>query len=75
MFKILIALSLLTITNLSAYSTKDWEVYNACKEKVYDKKNNIYDYKACKEMLEHKEALKKYGAESSYKYWINRLYK
>lgn len=60
---------------LFAYSGKDWEVYNACKEKVYDNKNNDYDYEACKEMLNHKEALTKYGAESSYNYWIKRLEK
>jgi len=73
MYKVLLVLSLLLVSNLSAYTEKDWEVYNACKAKVYDGKNNKYDYEACKEMLSHKKALKKYGAESSYNYWIKRL--
>lgn len=60
-------------TNLQAYTEKDWTVYDACKERVYDGKKNGYDYEACQEMLNHKKALKKYGAESSYNYWIKRL--
>jgi len=60
---------------LFSYTDQDWKVYNGCKAKVYDGKNNNYDYEACREMLNHKSALKKYGAESSYNYWIKRLYK
>lgn len=60
-------------TNIHAYTQEDWRVYNACKERVYDNTRNSFDYEACKEMLDHKDALRKYGAESSYKYWIKRL--
>ncbi len=60
-------------TNLHAYTNEDWRVFDACKERVYDNKKNGFDYEACKEMLEHKKALRKYGAESSYNYWIKRL--
>ncbi len=60
-------------TNLHAYTNEDWRVYESCKERVYDNVKNAYDYEACKEMLDHKKALRKYGAESSYKYWIKRL--
>lgn len=35
--------------------------------------NEKYDYDVCQEMLNHKDALKKYGAESSYNYWMKRL--
>lgn len=70
--KALILLGLGMISSF-AYTEKDWEVYNACKEKVYNNKNNNYNYTACKEMLEHKDALKKYGAESSYNYWLKKL--
>lgn len=63
----------LIVNFLHAYTEKDLEVYNACKEKFYDNKNNGYDFEACKEMLNHKDALKQYGAESSYKYWLKRL--
>ena len=69
----LIALAIMAF-NLQAYTQEDWKVYDACKERVYDNKKNSYDYQACKEMLSHKSALKKYGASSSYDYWINRLY-
>ena len=65
----------LFFTYLGAYTKQDWKVYEACKERVYDHVKNGYDYQACSEMLEHKSALKKYGAESSYNYWIYRLYK
>lgn len=74
MKKVLIGIILIS-NFLFAYTDGDWKVYNACKERVYDNKNNNYDYEACKEMLEHKDALKKYGAESSYNYWIKRLEK
>ena len=60
-------------TNLHAYTKEDWKVYDACKERVYDNKKNSFDYEACKEMLDHKKALRKHGAEGSYKYWIERL--
>ncbi len=59
--------------NANAYTQEDWRIYDACKERVYDNKKDGFDYKACKEMLEHKNALKKHGAESSYNYWIDRL--
>ncbi len=75
--KILINLIMLLglATSSNAFSQEDWRIYDACKEKVYDNKKNGYNYKACKEMLDHKKALRKYGASSSYKYWINRLEK
>ncbi len=60
-------------TNLQAYTEEDWTVYNACKELVYEETKNGYDNEACQEMLNHKKALKKYGAESSYEYWLKRL--
>ena len=63
----------LLVTASQAYTDEDWTVYNACKERVYDKVKNGYDFEACQEMLNHKKALKKYGAESSYNYWIKRL--
>ncbi len=62
-------------TNAYSYTKQDWKVYDACKVRVYDNKVNGYDYDACKEMLNHKKALRKYGAESSYNYWIKRLKK
>lgn len=66
--------SIILIANfVYAYTDKDWEVYNACKAKVYNGFNNNYDYDACREMLSHKDALKQYGAESSYNYWLKRL--
>jgi len=67
------------VINLFAYTQEDWKVYDGCKERVeygiVSKfiPNNKYDYEACIEMLNHKGALKKYGAASSYKYWIRRL--
>lgn len=73
MLKLILISLVFSITHLQAYTEKDWEIYNACKAKVYDGKKNNYDYEACKEMLSHKKALKKYGAESSYNYWIKRL--
>jgi len=57
----------------NAYTEEDWTVYEACKDKVYNNVKNSYDYEACKEMLDHKKALRKYGASSSYDYWMNRL--
>ena len=60
-------------TDIHAYTKEDWRVYDACKERVYDNTKNGFDYEACKEMLDHKKALRKYGASSSYKYWIKRL--
>ena len=62
-------------TNAQAYTQEDWRVYNGCKERVYDNKKNAFNYETCKVMLKHKRALRKYGAESSYKYWINKLNK
>ena len=74
MKKIFILLVLIGIsTGANAYTKEDWRVYDACKERVYDNKKNGFDYEACKEMLDHKKALRKYGAESSYNYWIKRL--
>jgi hypothetical protein len=66
-------ISLLSSINLYAYTQEDWRVYDACKERVYDGKKNGYDHEACQEMLNHKKALKKHGAESSYNYWMKRL--
>lgn len=54
------------------YSEQDWQVYEACKARVYQNVNNDYDYSACSEMLKHKDALKKYGANHSYNYWLNK---
>ncbi len=77
MKKIILSLLLLgsTLSIAKTYSQEDWKVYDACKVRVYDNKANGYDYDACKEMLSHKRALRKYGAESSYNYWIKRLKK
>ena len=75
MFRYILVFSLVFISNLFSYTEKDWEVYNACKAKVYNNANNKYDYQACQEMLNHKDALQKYGAESSYNYWIKKLNK
>ncbi|MDQ1340204.1 MAG: hypothetical protein QG567_1361 [Campylobacterota bacterium] len=66
---------LLATTIASAYTQEDWKFYDACKTRVYDKVDNGYDYAACKEMLSHKDALRKHGAASSYDCWIKRLYK
>lgn len=75
MYKILFVLLSLTIaTNALSYTDEDWKIYKECKALVYENIESELDYKACKEMLEHKKALKKYGASSSYKYWIKRLY-
>lgn len=63
------------VTNANAYTDEDWRVYEACKDRVYGNINNNFDYEACKEMLNHKQALRKYGASSSYKYWLKRLNK
>ncbi len=71
--KITLFLILLLSINLHAYTQNDWRIYNACKERVYDNKKNKYDYKACYQMLLHKKALRNYGAEHSYMYWIKRL--
>ncbi len=60
-------------TSIHAYTKEDWRVYDACKVRVYDYIENGFDYEVCKEMLDHKKALRKYGAESSYNYWIKRL--
>jgi hypothetical protein len=72
MKKILLCIVLI-LSFVYAYTEKDWEVYNACKEKFYDNKNNGYDFEACREMLNHKDTLKQYGADSSYTYWLKRL--
>lgn len=72
--RFLTALFLVT-TIVSAYTQEDWKNYEACKVRVYDNVDNGYDLAACKEMLNHKDALRKYGAASSYDYWIKRLYK
>lgn len=69
-------LIILTVAiNAKSYTKEDWRVYEACKDRVYDNQKNGFDYEACKEMLDHKKALRKYGAESSYNYWIKRLNK
>ena len=74
MKKMLILILVLGFTAyVNAYTNEDWRVYKACKERVYDNKKNSYAYEACKEMLSHKKALRKYGASSSYDYWIKRL--
>lgn len=72
--RFLIAL-LLATTIVSAYTQEGWKIYEACKVRVYNNIDNGYDFAACKEMLSHKDALRKYGASSSYDYWIKRLYK
>lgn len=69
----LLILAAVICSILFSYTNEDWKVYNGCKDKVYENKSNEYDYDACKEMLDHKSALKKYGAESSYNYWLERL--
>jgi len=75
MKKMMSMIFLLAITsNVVAYSEEDWRVYEECKALVYEGKESELDYMACKEMLEHKSALRKYGASSSYRYWIKRLY-
>ena len=63
----------LIVNFLHAYTEKDWTVYDSCKDRVLNNKNNGYDFEACKEMLNHKDALKQYGADSSYTYWLKRL--
>lgn len=75
MKKLLIIFLLLGLTAGTAktYSQEDWKVYNACKDKVYNNVYNEHNYDACKEMLNHKKALHKYGASSSYNYWMKRL--
>ena len=74
MKKLILIITLLgLITNANAYTKEDWTIYDACKKRVYDEVKNGYDYEACQEMLNHKKALKKHGAESSYNYWIKRL--
>lgn len=75
MKKLIILIFLLTGLTIyaNAYTQEDWRVYEACKGRVYDNKQNGFDYEACKEMLDHKKALRKYGASNSYKYWIKRL--
>ena len=50
--------------DVSPYCDEVWEVYIVPK---------THDYQACDEMLSHKSALRKYGAESSYNYWMKRL--
>lgn len=75
MYKILLVLSFLCLTNLSAFTQEDYDVKAKCEERVYDNKNNGYDYEACQEMLSHKDAMRKYGAASSYRYWLKRLNK
>ena len=67
-------MSLTFAQTASSFSDEDWRIYKECKALVYESKESELDYMACKEMLEHKTALKKYGASSSYKYWIKRLY-
>lgn len=66
-------MALLGITFAGAYTQEDWRVYEGCKDRVYDDKVNDFDYESCKEMIDHKEALHKYGASSSYTYWVKRL--
>ena len=79
MYKIILPLLIFGISSLQAYTQEDWAFYNGCKDRVkYGIASKVlssskYDYEACKEMLSHKSALKKYGAESSYNYWIKRL--
>lgn len=68
-------MALFGITFASAYTQEDWRVYEGCKNRVYGNQANGFDYEACKEMLDHKEALRKHGASSSYTYWLNRLKK
>ena len=74
MKKLILIIALLgLVTNANAYTNEDWRVYNGCKDKVYKSIDNGYDHEACSEMLSHKKALRKYGASSSYNYWIKRL--
>lgn len=70
---IMVMILLGILTNAQAYTQEDWRVYNSCKERVNENVKNGFDSEACKEMLDHKSALRKYGAEHSYKYWIKRL--
>ena len=74
MKRLILLLMLVSVTYLDAYTQEDWRVYNGCKERVYDNNKNGFDYEACKKMLDHKSALRQYGAESSYNYWLKRLY-
>ncbi|MEA2019716.1 MAG: hypothetical protein U9N59_14845 [Campylobacterota bacterium] len=79
MKKLLTYILIASISSVYAYTEKDWEIYNGCKDRVKYSlaskfmSNSNLDYEACKEMLDHKSALKKYGAESSYNYWLKRL--
>lgn len=54
------------------YSEQDWKVFDSCKAKVFNHKENTYDFLACSEMLSHKDALIKYGASHSYNYWLKK---
>ncbi len=71
---------LLAVANLQAYTSEDYLVKDACEERVRQGKGLLnqfdkYDYDACYEMLNHKDAMKQYGAASSYNYWLKRLNK
>ncbi len=55
------------------YTSADYKVLRACQARVYHSKQNNYNYDACDEMLKHKKAMRKYGAESSYHYWLDKF--
>lgn len=71
---------ILTIVFLSiilfakTYSKKDWEIYQGCKDRVYNNSYNNFDKKVCQLMLNDKDNLKNYGSEKMYNMWIKRIY-
>lgn len=82
MYKFLLGIVLLLeMTNLQAYTNEDYQVKDACEKRVRQGDGLLnsyiskYDYAACYEMLNHKDAMRKYGAASSYDYWVKRLNK
>ena len=82
MHRILLAIIVIFgITNLQAYTDEDYQIKDACEKRVrqgdglLDSYISKYDYAACYEMLNHKDAMRKYGAASSYQYWVKRLNK
>ncbi|OCL92450.1 hypothetical protein [Aliarcobacter thereius] len=73
--KVIITLILISIPLFAkTYSKEDWKIYKGCKDKVYNKIDNIYDKKVCKYMLDDKVNLKTYGAKKMYNYYVEKLY-
>ena len=72
MKKVLLYLLIFSIS-LNAYTVEDHVIKTKCEERIYGQHSNGYNYEACMEMLQHKDAMKKYGASSSYWYWTKRL--